>query len=404
MENKEFEIIYQENSAIVLRYLLRIGCPPQDVEDIIQDTFVNALLSIDSFRGECKLSVWLCQIAKNKFYDSIKKKKREYSGQDMEHTYQDDNIYFEWLELIDDLKEPYKTVFVKKELEGWSYSDIAKIFEKSENWARVTFFRAKKENSSNFQAICKGGAVMKNDCEIVRDLLPVYMEHLCSDSSKAYIEEHISMCSECKKIMEESMAEAEPNESPVMLPNSETVLQKTSWKLHIKAIWCSLGITAIVLFWLVYFWAKLFADQGDYRYFSWSFWEIFSSGSVLFPVLTVIWLAALVIHSIRKKTWKKNTVMALILILLAGAQFGYLHERANIVSVTSWTTVEDIPDEYHIVIENTHSSGNATTILETTPSVTHLVKTDGTIYAFEYEHKKDNFNEGILLGVWDTSE
>ena len=54
---KEFERVYRENAPLVYRYLLSIGCPPQDAEDITQETFVKALLNIDRYRGECKLSV-----------------------------------------------------------------------------------------------------------------------------------------------------------------------------------------------------------------------------------------------------------------------------------------------------------------------------------------------------------
>lgn len=157
MENEEFERIYKENSAIVLRYLLSLGCPLQDAEDIIQDTFVKAILSIDSFRGDCKLSVWLCQIAKHQFFDSIAKKKREYRGQDLRPIDQGHDAYLDLLELIDDLKEPYRTVSVKKEIEGWSYPDVAQIFGKTQNWARVTFFRAKKKIQAMLEPYGKEG-------------------------------------------------------------------------------------------------------------------------------------------------------------------------------------------------------------------------------------------------------
>lgn len=157
VENLDFETIYRENAAIVLRYLLSIGCPAQDAEDIIQDTFVRALLSIDSYRGACKLSVWLCQIAKNRFYDSVKKQKRERSDRDIEIPDQGCNRYLEWLELIDDLNEPYRTVFIKKEIEGWSYPELAKLYGKTENWVRVTFFRAKKQVQKIFRPYVKEG-------------------------------------------------------------------------------------------------------------------------------------------------------------------------------------------------------------------------------------------------------
>lgn len=242
---------------------------------------------------------------------------------------------------------------------------------------------------------------MKKECEIVQDLLPAYMGHFCTDTSRAYVEAHLAECNECKKLMEASAQDNQAEKIMESLPNAESVLRKTSWKLHKKAILDSLGITAIVLYWLVYLWAKIFADQGDYRYFSWSFWEAFSAGSVYIPILTAVWVVILVVQSLRKKTWKKNIVVGLILLLLLGAQFGYLHSRSNVVYVDNWTTVESIPDEYHIVI-HTDTAGDGTILLKTNPTITRLVKTDGTVYGFQYESKKNNPDEGVLRGVWGT--
>lgn len=72
---KDFEFIYHENYLILYKFLLKIGCPPQDIDDVIQDTFVKAILNIDQFKNESKLSVWLCQIAKNTWYSYLKKNK-----------------------------------------------------------------------------------------------------------------------------------------------------------------------------------------------------------------------------------------------------------------------------------------------------------------------------------------
>lgn len=143
MENNQFALIYRENAALIYRYLLSIGCLQQEAEDIIQETFVKALLTIDSFRGECKLSVWLCQIAKNTWYDYLKKQKREINNQQEDILYIDEINYFEIIDVIWSINEPYKSVFIKKCIEGWTYTDIANKYGKTENWARVTFFRAK---------------------------------------------------------------------------------------------------------------------------------------------------------------------------------------------------------------------------------------------------------------------
>lgn len=240
---------------------------------------------------------------------------------------------------------------------------------------------------------------MKHECEIVQDLLPTYLDHTCSGSSRELVEEHTAACSACKKILDAAVCDLTDDEAPIQLPDAANVLRRASWKLHRRAILQSLGVLAVVLYWLVYLWAKSLADHGIYRYFSWSVWEVFSGGTLVVPLLTALWLIIVVIRSVRNKTWKKNAVMAMILILLAGGQIGYLHDRAQIVSVSSWTAVKRIPDEYHIVI----TSGEDTeVVLETTPTITRLVRTDGTVYGFEYEQRRDAPDQGVLLGVWDT--
>ena len=243
---------------------------------------------------------------------------------------------------------------------------------------------------------------MKSSCDIVQDLLPAYLENTCSEASRTYVESHLSDCETCRLLLEECRRSAESQDSTVPLPAAESVLRRTSLKLHRGAILTCLGITAIVLYWPLFLWAKLLADQGNYRYFSWSFWEVFSAGSVYIPILTALWLIVLLIHSVRKKTWRKNTAVMLILTLLLGAQFGYLHSRSDLMSVTSWTTVESIPDEYHIVISHGLEEGHETITLETTPTVTHLLRQDGSLYSFLYEYHKNSPDKGVLNDVWDA--
>ena len=142
-ENQQsFEAVYRENAPFVYRYLLRMGCPAQEAEDITQDTFVKALLNIDSYRGECKLSVWLCQIAKNTWLAERKKHRRDAPLLPAEKGIQDPQLW-EWVELIHHLEEPYRTVFLKKALGDFSYSELAHQYGKSESWARVTFYRSR---------------------------------------------------------------------------------------------------------------------------------------------------------------------------------------------------------------------------------------------------------------------
>ena len=141
LPEQEFEAVYRAYASLVCRYLWRLGCPPQDAEDIVQDTFVTALLHIDSWRGEGKLSTWLCQIAKNTWLTALRRQKRvaplpsDPAGTD-DHS-------CEWLDLVEKLEEPYRTVFLKRALGDCPYSTLAREYGKSESWARVTFHRAR---------------------------------------------------------------------------------------------------------------------------------------------------------------------------------------------------------------------------------------------------------------------
>lgn len=141
---KYFERTYKEYSKLVYRYLLKIGCPSQDAEDITHDTFVKALLYIEQYRGDAKLSIWLCQIAKNTWFNKLKKQKRELPilEFDFDNLVQDEYL-IEWIDVIDRLEEPYRSVFSERVLKECEYIDIAKRYGKTESWARVTYHRAK---------------------------------------------------------------------------------------------------------------------------------------------------------------------------------------------------------------------------------------------------------------------
>lgn len=139
---QEFGLVYRENAAAVYRYLLSLGCSEADAEDITQETFVKALLNIDSFRGESRLSVWLCGIARNTWYTWLKRKKRELSLL-APASGPEELAFLEWMDLVERLQEPYRDVFRKRALGGWEYGEIAARYGKTESWARVTYHRAR---------------------------------------------------------------------------------------------------------------------------------------------------------------------------------------------------------------------------------------------------------------------
>ncbi|MDD5931479.1 MAG: zf-HC2 domain-containing protein [Oscillospiraceae bacterium] len=237
---------------------------------------------------------------------------------------------------------------------------------------------------------------MEKVCDIVGDLLPLYLDHVCSDESRRLVEEHIGECYNCGLLLERMQA-GWPEET-VPPQKGEEVLREAAWSISKWALGSAAGITAIVLYRLVYLWQDILAASGDYRNFSYGFHEVYTIGSLLVPVLTLIWLAVLLRRTAKKHAWRKNAALAAVLAVLLAGQAGYLYQQSRLVHTTCWTEVVDIPDACHIVIQ----SGEDTVTLESPPLVAPLLKTDGTVYGFYYERDRSTPDRGRLNAIWDA--
>ena len=72
---QDIEQIYKQYSQIVYKYVLGLSNGNKDIaEEITSETFAIAVERINQFKGNCKISVWLCQIAKFLWYKEIKHK------------------------------------------------------------------------------------------------------------------------------------------------------------------------------------------------------------------------------------------------------------------------------------------------------------------------------------------
>lgn len=146
---EDFGKIYEEYMQDVYRYILAISRNAHIAEEITQETFFKALKNIDKFKGECKLGVWLCQIAKNTYYSYCEAEKRrrgcmvEDSYESTEALVENKETAFELHKRLHDLPEPYKEVFSLRIFGELPFEKIAELFGKTESWARVTFYRAK---------------------------------------------------------------------------------------------------------------------------------------------------------------------------------------------------------------------------------------------------------------------
>lgn len=145
-----FEDIYSQYFTDVYKYSLSLCRNETKAEEITQETFFKALKNIDRFKGDCKLSVWLCQIAKNTYFSMCQKEKRfidkhkiQSVSESIEQKLVTTETAFEVHRALHDLDEPYKEVFSLRMFGELSFLKIAELFGKTEGWARVTFHRAK---------------------------------------------------------------------------------------------------------------------------------------------------------------------------------------------------------------------------------------------------------------------
>ena len=150
---ESFETVYRKYLKEVYYFLLRISGNKETAEELTQQTFAIAFEKLDDFRGECKLSVWLCQIAKYEYYAWDRRQKKcsneldENSADlkpDMLNCIIDQEDGQQIRKILHELQEPYKEVFMFRVMGDVSYRDIGQLFGKSESWARVTYYRAKK--------------------------------------------------------------------------------------------------------------------------------------------------------------------------------------------------------------------------------------------------------------------
>ena len=148
----EFDEIYDKYARQIYLFLLKLSGNETIAEDILQDTFLKAIESADSFEGRSEVTTWLCRIAKNEYMNYVKRRdnkndtiedKEIRNEGDMTLRLEDKESSAAIHKALHTLAEPYREVFTLRVMGELSFRQIGNIFEKNENWARVTFFRAK---------------------------------------------------------------------------------------------------------------------------------------------------------------------------------------------------------------------------------------------------------------------
>lgn len=152
MENKAFEKLYETYYMRVYSYLMTLTGKQYLAEEITQETFYKAFTAGNAFRGESSAMTWLCAIAKNLFFDEMRRQSKNIeavpytntdSGTDIEREIEDKDASYRIHQALNQLDDPYRKVFELRIFGELSFREIGSICGKTENWARVTYHRAK---------------------------------------------------------------------------------------------------------------------------------------------------------------------------------------------------------------------------------------------------------------------
>lgn len=160
----EFKEVYKQYAKKVYYYLLSLTKDGQEAEELLSETFYQAFLHIDQFEGRSSIFTWLCQIGKNAWLKECKRKKRFTCGESSEQdglvgspSPEEQMIKREGEQLLKEavfqLEEPYREVFILRAFAELRFKEIAEKYSKTEEWARVTYYRAKSKVQATLQRL-----------------------------------------------------------------------------------------------------------------------------------------------------------------------------------------------------------------------------------------------------------
>ena len=154
---QDIDKIYRKYGEIVYKYVFCLTGNEDETQEIVQETFLVAVRDINKFRGECKISTWLCQISKYIWYKKLKKEKSKkeipienlqsslFIEKSLEENFCDKENKIQLFKKLQTLDEDTKNVMYLRILGNFEYNEIAEIMNKTSNWARVVFFRGKQK-------------------------------------------------------------------------------------------------------------------------------------------------------------------------------------------------------------------------------------------------------------------
>lgn len=159
----DFDEIYRTYFQDVYLYIRSLTYNESIAEEITQEAFFKALKAIESFDGSKDIRAWLFTIAKNTYFSYYKKKKWQIdlnlvddesnTGVTiLDHLMNEEDAFIVH-QFLHKMEEPYKEVFSLRTFGELPFEKIGRLFGKSSGWARVTFYRAKKQIMEYMEAV-----------------------------------------------------------------------------------------------------------------------------------------------------------------------------------------------------------------------------------------------------------
>ncbi|MEO7457262.1 MAG: RNA polymerase sigma factor [Gemmatimonadaceae bacterium] len=151
-EERAATLLVERHAGAVARFVASVGARG-DVQDLVQDTFVRAFGSIDSFRGDSSLRTWLFTIARRLLLDLRRSERRK--GEHVDVQENDAVTEYDSLDAVvaeetrtrmhaavARLSRTQREVFLLRVNEGLSYREIAETAGTTEGAARVHYHNA----------------------------------------------------------------------------------------------------------------------------------------------------------------------------------------------------------------------------------------------------------------------
>ena len=149
---EDMSAVYHRHAQTVYKFLLARTRDPDLAEELTQETFYQAVRSADRFDGSCKVSVWLCQIAKHLWYQHLRRHRREspMPEEDAPVPSAEAGLLAEegrldLLRQIHGLPEQQREVVYLRAFGGLTFREIGDVCGRTETWARVTFYRCREK-------------------------------------------------------------------------------------------------------------------------------------------------------------------------------------------------------------------------------------------------------------------